>query len=166
MQDFTNAWFFIIIIIIIKACRQHGFNWLYRYPYLSTIFLGKSSRLHPVSAQSWWMKVFADRPTLVCPYIGVHRRTFLMSSFSLYPLVCFTDLWFVRWEISGLPVAFLCDAASKIGLKQHAESFCSSHLAFSPNVFLESTWCNHTILLTRLPLWRISFFLSSFCIVF
>ena len=30
---------------------------------------------HSVSAKSWWMSVFTDQPTLVCPCIGVHGRT-------------------------------------------------------------------------------------------
>ena len=43
----------------------------------------RSSRLHPVSAQSWWMKVLAIQPILVHLYIGVHKRMLHMNLSSL-----------------------------------------------------------------------------------
>ena len=50
------------------------------HPSLSSITPGQSSRLHPVSLQSWCMQVFADQPTLVHICIGFHERTSLMNS--------------------------------------------------------------------------------------
>ena len=45
------------------------------HPFLSTITLRKSSTLPPVSAPSSWKEVFASESTLVCPYVGVYRKT-------------------------------------------------------------------------------------------
>ena len=39
--------------------------------------------------------------------------------------------------------------------KQHAVSLCGSHLVFSKNFFLESKWCNHTVVLTWLQFGKI-----------
>ena len=36
------------------------------FPYISTTVSGMFSIQHPISVQSWWMYVFAGRPTLVC----------------------------------------------------------------------------------------------------
>ena len=47
---------------------------------LSFLVPGWFSKLHPVSTQSWCIQVFADRPALVCPCVGVHRRTLRLSS--------------------------------------------------------------------------------------
>ena len=47
------------------------------HPSLSSIAPGRSSKLHPLSAQSW---VLAGRPTLAHPWVDVHRRTSPMSS--------------------------------------------------------------------------------------
>ena len=40
----------------------------------------KRSWRYLVSAQSWWMYVFATRTTLVCPCVGVHRKASLINS--------------------------------------------------------------------------------------
>ena len=50
------------------------------HPSLSSIDPGRSSRVHPVSAQSCCMYVRAGRSAFACPYEGVHRSTSLMSS--------------------------------------------------------------------------------------
>ena len=63
---------YIIIIIIIKSFISH-------YPSLSSIIPGRSYRLHPVSAQSWCIYIFTGQSTLVCPYVGIHKRMLLMS---------------------------------------------------------------------------------------
>ena len=52
--------------------------------FISSIIPGRSSSLHQVSRQCWCMQVFTGWPTLVCPYVGVHRRMSLMS-LSLLP---------------------------------------------------------------------------------
>ena len=55
--------------------------------------------------------------------------------------------WFVRWEVNGRT------AALRNCSKQHA-SLCSSYLAFSLCLLLKSNWCNHTVVLTLVCLWR------------
>ena len=50
------------------------------HPSLSSIASGRSSRLHPVSAQSCCMSVLAGRPAFVRPCEGVHKSTSLISS--------------------------------------------------------------------------------------
>ena len=62
--------------------------------------------------------------------------------------------WFVRWEVSGRITDVLFGTASRICSKLSASFFCSFHLTFSPSISLNSKWCNHTILLTRLTLGR------------
>ena len=47
---------------------------------LSSIASGRSSGLHPLSAQSCCMKVRAGRPAFARPTVGVHRSMLLMSS--------------------------------------------------------------------------------------
>ena len=77
---------------------------------LSDISLGRSSRLNPVSVQSWSMQVFAGRPTLVCPCVVVHKETLLMCSTlcvqqcPTYP-IRHTSV-FVRWEASSCTAIF------------------------------------------------------------
>ena len=53
---------------------------LSHHPSLSTIAPGRSSRRHPVSAQSCYIKVLAGCPTFTRPCEGVHRSVSLMSS--------------------------------------------------------------------------------------
>ena len=100
----------------------------------SCIAPGRSSRLHPVFAQSWFMQVFAGRPILVCLLVRFHWRTSLLSS-SLLPqqcLACFLRLGrFVRWKVSGRTVSVLQHAASWICSEKHVAFLCSSHLALS-----------------------------------
>ena len=64
----------IIIIITIMSCHQRGSPW----PSLSSITSDRSSRLHPVSAQSCCMSVLAGHPAFARPCEGVHRSTSLM----------------------------------------------------------------------------------------
>ena len=74
IQSFTHLSATIIIIIIMLSLT------LSRHPSLSSIASGRSSGLHPVSAQSCCMKVRAGRPAFVLPCEGVHRSTSLMRS--------------------------------------------------------------------------------------
>ena len=53
---------------------------LSRHPSLSSTASGRSSGLHPVSAQSCCMQLRVGRPTFGRPYEGVNRSTSLMSS--------------------------------------------------------------------------------------
>ena len=51
-----------------------------RHPSLSSIASGRSSGLHPVSAQSCCMLVLAGRPAFAWPCERVHRSSSLISS--------------------------------------------------------------------------------------
>ena len=65
----------------------------------SSITPDRSSRLHPVSAQSRSMFVFDGRPTLVCPCVGVLKRK---SSFLLQQcLACLVHLTWIACEMIG-----------------------------------------------------------------
>ena len=50
------------------------------HPSQSSIAFGRSSSLHPVSAQSCYLYVWAGRPAFARPCEGVHRSTSLPSS--------------------------------------------------------------------------------------
>ena len=65
---------------------------------LLSIASDRSSRLHPVSAQSFCMKVLAGRPAFARPCEGVHRSISLMSS-SLLLQQCPTCLVRLIWII-------------------------------------------------------------------
>ena len=71
-------------IINIKAYRQNGFIWLsFSLSFSSSLFLDICPSRPSLEAvpqdgtlylQSWWIEVRTSRPTLVCPYVGVHLR--------------------------------------------------------------------------------------------
>ena len=77
-------------------------------PSLSSIAPGRSSKLHPASAQSSCIYVLADRPAFARPCQGVHLSMSLMSSSLLLQqcsayLVCLTWIVFVisgKWPSS------------------------------------------------------------------
>ena len=71
---------------------------LTRHFSLSFIAIGRSSGLHPVSSQSCCKYVRAGRPAFARPYVGVHRRTSLMSS-SLLPQPCPACLVRLTWIV-------------------------------------------------------------------
>ena len=59
---------------------QSSFDSLSPSPSLLFFTPVRSSRLHSVSAQSWCTWVSAGQQNLVCPCVGVQRRTLVMSS--------------------------------------------------------------------------------------
>ena len=81
---------------------------LSRHFSLSFIASGRSSRLHPVSSQSYYIYVRAGRPAFARSYVGVHRSTSLMSSPLLLQqcpacLFCLTWIVFVmvgKWSVN------------------------------------------------------------------
>ena len=81
---------------------------LSRHFSLSFIASGRSSGLHPVSSMGCCMYVRAGRPAFAQPYVGVHRRTSVMSSSLLLQqcpacLVCLTLIVFMMggwWQYS------------------------------------------------------------------
>ena len=62
--------------IIIKSRCQHRFTCLCHstHPSLSLIDPGRTSKLHPMSAQNCCRYVLVDRLTLARPFVGVHIR--------------------------------------------------------------------------------------------
>ena len=117
------------------------------------------SRRYSVFAHSWGIKVFADRPTLVCPCVGVHWRTFLMSlcfllqEYSAY----FARLTWIVCEIGGWWSYNCCFVGCCFqGLFKTAHSipveFPSS---FFTRRFVKSKWCIHIVVLTCLQIIRI-----------
>ena len=76
---------------------------LSRHFSLSFIASGRSSELHPVSSHSCCMYVRAGRPALALPYVGVHRRTSLMSSSLLLQQcpACLVRLTWIVFMIGG-----------------------------------------------------------------
>ena len=74
------------------------------HPFLSSIASGRSSKLHPVLAQSCCMLVLAGCPAFARPSEGVHWSMSLMSSSLLLQqcpacLVCLTMIVFVMGNI-------------------------------------------------------------------
>ena len=111
---------------------------LSRHPSQSSIASGRSSGLHPISAQSCCMYVRAGRPAFARPYEGVHRSTSFMSSYLLLQqcptrLVRLTCI-FSWWVVGGRTAAALWDAASMICSILLAAFLCSCCQAFSPFV--------------------------------
>ena len=93
---------------------------LSRHSSLSFIVSGRSSGLHPVSSHSCCMYVRAGRPAFAWPYLGVHRRTSLMSSSLLLQQcpACLTLIVFVmggRWLYSWGFVGSCLQAIGRIG---------------------------------------------------
>ena len=127
---------------------------LSRHSFLSSIAFGRSSGLHPVSAQSCCMYVRAERPAFSRPCEGVHRRTSLTSSSLLLQQcpACLVRLTLIVFVIvGGRKVAVLWGAVSRtcsILLAAFSFNCCQ---ASSPYVLLASTWCIH-IAISILPL--------------
>ena len=69
----------IIMIIIIMPCYEHRFP-LPLYLFLSSLALGRLSRLHPVSIHSYCIYVLAGHPSPAHRCEGVHKRMSLICS--------------------------------------------------------------------------------------
>ena len=76
---------------------------LSRHFFLSFIASGWSSGLHPVSSHSFCMYVLVGRPALARQYVGVHRRTSLMSSSLLFQQcpACLVRLTWIVFVMGG-----------------------------------------------------------------
>ena len=94
---------------------------IYIYIYISSIFLGRSYKLHLVSTQNYW---WSSNTAVPCV------RTSRMGG---------------KWLYSN----FLWSVASRLCSK-HIVSLCSSCIAFTTNALLNSRWCSHAFVLTRL----------------
>ena len=109
---------------------------LSRHLSLSFIAPGRSSRLHPISAQSCCIQVIAGRPAFGRPWEGVHRSMWLMSSSLLlqqYPACLIRLTWIVfvmgvRWPYS----CYLWSAAFRTCSILLAAFSCNCRQACSP----------------------------------
>ena len=137
-------------------------------PFLSSLTPDRSSKLHPVAAQSRCMEVYASRPTLVCPCVGVFKRTSLMSLFLLLqqlPACLFVlHVYFARWEVGGCTATVLLGFAFRISSCQYPAFLCNFHLAFFSVLFLYafllvSMWCIRIVAWTQQNLEGIPFYL-------
>ena len=75
---------------------------LSRHPSLSSIASGRSSELHPVSAQSCCMYVRAGRPAFARPCEGVHSTSLMSSSLLLQQCpACLVRLILIVFVMGG-----------------------------------------------------------------
>ena len=123
------------------------------HPSLPVITLGKSCA--DTGCRLELINVFMGWPTLVCPCVGVHRRTSLVSSSFLPQQFPACLIWMVckmrgKWPYS------CCFVRCCFQDIFNAASLCSSHLPFSPGVTRKSKCCDPTVVLTWLQLRRIS----------
>ena len=83
---------------------------LSRYVSISSIAQGKSSRLHPVPLLSWYMQVLDGQPTMVSPWVRIHKRRLFMN-LSLLLQQCpaiffrFTE---IVWDMGGGNCLYAC----------------------------------------------------------
>ena len=82
----TNLFAHCFVIVFYKVHHHHVAEsaqislTLSRHPFRSSIASGRSSGLHPVSAQSCCISVRAGRPAFARPCEGVHSRSSLITS--------------------------------------------------------------------------------------
>ena len=138
---------------IVKSQTARISQTLSLHPSLSSIALVRSTKLHPVSAQSWCKEVLSDRLTLARSSIGVQRKMSLMSPCLILQEcsachVSLTGMVFEMW-VSGRIAAVLWGVASRICSKQHVAFLRRSHLVFSSSVLLTSMCCIYTVVLTQ-----------------
>ena len=97
---------------------------LSRHFSLLFIAFGRSSGLHPVSSHSCCMYVRAGHPAFAWPYVGVHRRTSLMSSSlllrqcpaCLVRLTCIVFMMGGKWPYSWCLMGCCCQDLFNIAL--------------------------------------------------
>ena len=97
-----------------------------------------SSRLHPVSAQSW------------CVYVGQHWRIYVWEFIKVCPchsssvphLLFVLLVRFVRWEVGDCSDVSSWSTGPRIYSKQHVILLLSSHLAFYLRVQLVHPYCS------------------------
>ena len=156
-----NIWKLVLItfcseLIIIEMYWWHRFSWIF----LTICSYQPSLLLGPLDCiQCPHMYVFACQPTLVCSCVGVRKRTSLMSLSLLLQqrLEYFVSLTWMVCEMEGKWLYTCCFVGYCFQdfLKQHSTFLSSFHLVFSPNILLETRWCNHTVVLVNLQLEKI-----------
>ena len=138
-----------ILLFIIRHTNCTDFpDSLSLYPPLSFITPGKSSKLHPVWAQSW-CKLFLARSC-----VGSRRKT---SSLLLQQCsTCLVRLTWMACEmlVSGCNSCCPMGFVSRVCSKLHVDFTFCSHLPFSAWVLLTSIWWIHTVVLTQSLLGR------------
>ena len=73
-----------------------------RHPSLGSFYPGRSSRLHTVSAQSWYMQILTTCQ-LLCVYVqkSIKEHLYLYVPNSAQHVLIVLLGWLVRWEVSG-----------------------------------------------------------------
>ena len=122
---------------------SHFADFIYDWMYLSNtsarFITGQSNILHK---------------SLVRPYVGVLRRTSLMSS-SLVLQQCLARLGYFTWIVCEMESRWLYSCCFVASCFQDLyKTVWSSHLSFSPCISLKSLWCIHTVITTQLQLGR------------
>ena len=119
---------------------------LSRYLSLSFIAPGRSSRLHPISAQSYFILVLAGCPAFARPCERGPQENiaceFVLTSLAMSRMSGSFNLdSFFWWEVVGRTAAVLWGVASRKCSIQLAAILCNCHEVFSPYVLLASIWC-------------------------
>ena len=118
--------------------------WPSHHPFLSSIVPRRSSKLHPVSLESWSasIDVFVCKSKLVD-----FANKFVLTSRA----VRFLDSW---WDVRQEPINllfFFLVGASRICSKQHVSFWYSSRLSFSPFVSFDWFLCISTFVGYLMP---------------
>ena len=108
----------VVLLARISLTLSHHFS-------LSFIASGRSSGLHTVSSNSYWMCVRAGRPAFARPHVGVHWSTSLMSSSLLLQQcpACLVRLTWIVFVMEGRWLYSWCCGVLPPGLVQ----YCSQH---------------------------------------
>ena len=121
----------------------------------------RSSMIHFISVQSFWIQVLVGQPTLAVPCQGVYKYTLLMGSSLLLQQcpMCLDHLIMMVFEMAGrwpyscrfvrgcLKDLFKTDRTILVKLPSSFSSYAKS----------ESKWCIHMIVLIRLLLVKTAF---------
>ena len=117
---------------------------LSRHPSLSSIAFGRSSRLHPVSAQNCCMYGRAGCPVFARPCEGVHMSTSLTSSSLLLQQCspCLVRLTLMVFVTGGSWLYSCCfwGAVPRTSSVLLSAFSCNCRKASSPYVLLAFTW--------------------------
>ena len=125
---------------------------LSRHPSLSLIALGRSSRLHLMSAQSTWKHVLASRSTVACRWemkehcSCLHPYLYSSTTHILSKYTCMFYEMEGKWSCNR----FLVGCCFQNFFKSEDSILFSSNVAFSQWVPFASRWCNGIVVMTAL----------------
>ena len=127
---FLSGVFWVSFVLLMQSFFFFFFDWPPCYPFLSSVAPSRSSKQHPVSAQSWFKSFLAHQRWHVHVYESIReRRLCVCPCFSSSALVGLRD---GRW----VTIQLLFYRVLLPGFVLHVVFLCSSHLPFSPWVSL------------------------------